>query len=176
MSDRRAQAQRYAQAIMQAMVERWQDTLGQAGALMNEGDTATLLKDDSADVATKLDALKKALPQDAPAEAINLLGMLIQADDMSLLPEVSAALAELATGQRAPLKADITSAVELSDQDKESLRQKLMKDYGEGLLFNFHVDQSLMGGLRVRVGDRLIDTSISSRLAALRDSLASVVR
>jgi len=33
-----------------------------------------------------------------------------------------------------------------------------------------------MGGLRVRVGDRLIDTSVATRLAALRESLASVVR
>ena len=55
-------------------------------------------------------------------------------------------------------------------------RKRLIAEHGEGLSFTFDVDPALLGGLRVRVGDRLIDNSVASRLATLRESLSSVVR
>jgi ATP synthase F1 delta subunit len=92
------------------------------------------------------------------------------------LPEINSALGRVVSGQQEPVKAEITSAVELSEQEKEALRQSLAKQFGGDLSFTFHVDPALLGGLRVRVGDRLIDTSVASRLTALRESLASAVR
>jgi ATP synthase F1 delta subunit len=80
------------------------------------------------------------------------------------------------SGQTAPVKAEITSAVELSADDQEQIRQSLVKQYGDGLVFTFQVDPTLLGGLRVRVGDRLMDNSVASRLTKLRESIASVVR
>jgi ATP synthase F1 delta subunit len=89
---------------------------------------------------------------------------------------VASALAVALSGQREPIKAEIVSAAALSEPEQEQLRRQLSEQFGEGLVFSFRVDPSLLGGLRVRVGDRLIDTSIASRLNALRESLASVVR
>jgi len=96
--------------------------------------------------------------------------------DLDLLPEVSRSLVESVSGQQAPMKAEIVSAVELSKKDQEQMQRKLISEYGDGLIFSFRVDPSLMGGLRVRVGDHLIDTSVASRLATLRESLSSAVR
>ena len=107
---------------------------------------------------------------------VNLLKLMLQEGDMDLLPEVSAALGHAVSGGKQPVRAEITSATELSDAHKQALQQALTQQYGEELVFYFGVDASLMGGLRVRVGDRLIDTSVATRLAALRESLASVVR
>lgn len=120
--------------------------------------------------------MAKALPADTPAEIYNLLLLMGQEEDLELLPEVASALSETVSGQRAPIKAEIVSAAELSDDDKDQLRKKLTAQYGEGLIFSFREDPSLMGGLRVRVGDHLIDTSVASRLATLRESLSSAVR
>ena len=170
-----SEAERYAKAVMQAMVERWQEALAQADALA-KGPIADLLGNSGAAVEVKLEGFKNGLPSDTPAEVLNLLGMLIQADDIDKIPDVAASLAEIATGQSAPLKAEITSAIELSDSDKENMRQKLIRDHGDGLIFNFQVDESLMGGLRVRVGDQLTDTSVASQLSALRETLATAVR
>lgn len=66
-----------------------------------------------------------------------------------------------------PTKAEVTSAAELSGEEKEQLQRSLAAEYGDGLVFSFSVDPSLMGGLRVRVGDRLIDSSIATRLVAV---------
>jgi ATP synthase F1 delta subunit len=85
-------------------------------------------------------------------------------------------LTDAASGQASPIKAEITSAVELSADEQEQIRRSLAKQYGEGLVFAFEVDPSLLGGLRVRVGDRLMDNSVASRLSKLRESITSVVR
>jgi F-type H+-transporting ATPase subunit delta len=101
---------------------------------------------------------------------------MLQEGTLDQLADVSTALGRVVSGQQAPVKAEVASAVELSEQEKESLRQSLARQFGTDLTFAFSVDPSLLGGLRVRVGDRLIDTSVASRLTALRESLASAVR
>lgn len=177
MSDKSARANRYAQAVFQAMLERWQTALGQASDVLSK-DTglAATLKDASQSQADKAAALQAVLPSDTPTEVSNLFQLLIQSGDLDLLPEISTALAQVATGKAAPTKAEVTSAAELSAEDKEQLQRSLAAQYGDGLVFTFNVDPALLGGLRVRVGDRLIDTSIASRLTALRESLIAVVR
>jgi F-type H+-transporting ATPase subunit delta len=177
MSDKQAQAQRYAQAVYQAMLEQWQAALNQVQAVLNQdAKLSALMMDNSKDFGERAKALEAALPAGLPVEIPNLLKLMLQEGDLGLLPDVTMALSQVGSGRAAPTKAEITSAVELSDTDKEALRRSLSKEYGEGLVFSFFVDPSLMGGLRVRVGDRLIDTSIASRLTALRESLTSVVR
>src|SRR5690606_4850712 len=111
-----------------------------------------------------------------PVEIANLIKLMVQEGDLDLLPDIAGALSRVGSGAAVPVKAEIVSATELSEKDKDALRANLTKQFGKDLIFSFHVDPSLMGGLRVRVGDRLMDTSIASRLAALRESLTSVVR
>jgi F-type H+-transporting ATPase subunit delta len=177
MSDKRGQAQRYAQAAFEAMLERWQAALTAIADLLSKDKTLyAMLTDGAKPFAERAKALKAALPKDTPPEIANLLQLLVQEGDLALLPEMPDALALITSGQQQPVKAEVTSAVELSEADKEALQAALRKQFGEDLRFSFFVDSSLMGGLRVRVGDRLIDTSVASRLAALRESLASVVR
>lgn len=177
MSDKQAQAKRYAQAILRAMLERWGGALSEVEkALQTDSSLGAILQDRSKSKQQKQEALDQALPADTPVELTNLLMLMGQEGDLALVPEVARALSEAVSGQQAPEKADVVSAVELSDDDKEQLRRKLIAEYGEGLIFSFRVDPSLMGGLRVRVGDHLIDTSVASRLATLRESLTSAVR
>ncbi len=177
MADNRARADRYAQAVLQAMVERWQSALGEvADTLDTDPKLAALLSDKGKSVGAKNKALNAKLSSDMPAEISNLLSLLIQEGDLNLLPEIASALTNAASGQVTPIKAEITSAVELSADEQEQIRRSLTKQYGEGLVFTFQVDSSLLGGLRVRVGDRLMDNSVASRLTKLRESITSVVR
>jgi F-type H+-transporting ATPase subunit delta len=161
MSDKSARAAQYAQAIVAAMLERWQAALTQAATAANQGNRANLAA---------------ALPADVPVEIANTLRLMQERGDLDLIGEVSQELGRTVSGQRAPTKAEIVSAAALSAQEQEQLRKSLTEQYGEGLMFDFRIDPALLGGLRVRVGDRLIDTSIASRLTALRESLTSVVR
>ena len=161
MSEKSARANEYAQAVVAAMLERWQTALGQAAEALKKGKVADI---------------EAALPAGAPTEVVNALKLMQQRGDLDLIDEVAAALTRSVAGQHEPVKAEVTSAVPLSAEEEEQLRRSLSAQYGDGLVFTFRVDPALLGGLLVRVGDRLIDTSIASRLNALRESLISVVR
>jgi F-type H+-transporting ATPase subunit delta len=177
MSDTQARISRYTQAIFQIVIDRWQGDLNQvAAAVAGDNALAALLNDPNRAGDEKLKALEAALPDGMAAEEANFVRLLVQEGDFALLPQVAAALAQRPGGRSGPTKADIISAVELTPEEQADLRAKLTQEHGEGLAFTFVVDPSLMGGLRVRVGDKLIDTSVASRLARLRESLASVVR
>ncbi len=177
MSDTQARTSRYTQAIYRIFIDRWQGDLNKvAAAVAGDGALAALLNNPNREAAEKLAALDAVLPADLPAEAANFVRLLVQEGDFALLPQVSAAIAQTGKGRGGPTKADILSAVELTPEEQQALRAKLTQENGDGLVFTFVVDPALMGGLRVRVGDKLIDTSVASRLASLRESLASVVR
>lgn len=177
MSDKQVRAQRYAQAVYQAMLEQWQAALNHVqAALSKDQKLFALVMDESKDFDERAKALAAVLPAGTPAEVANLLKLLLQEGDLGLLTEIVPALGRVGGGQKVPTRAEVTSAVELSAKEQADLRTSLARQFGEDLTFTFHVNAALMGGLRVRVGDRLIDTSIASRLAALRESLTSAVR
>lgn len=177
MSDSTVQAGRYATAILEAMVDRWQSVLGQVlTSLEKDSSTLTALNDSAADMTQKSAILDKLLPADASDEVRNLLKLLADNNDMAMLPDVLAALSKSVTGSAGPVKAEIVSAGELSASEQEQLRQRLIQEHGPDLVFSFQVDPSIMGGLRVRVGDHLTDMSVVSRLNALRESLMTASR
>ncbi|MEM7126290.1 MAG: ATP synthase F1 subunit delta [Chloroflexota bacterium] len=176
MSDTRAQATHFAQAIMQATVERWQGTLKQAAEVLSEDTALAAQMASGGNVDTQVASLIQAMGANLSDTETNLLKTVVQSGNTQMLGEIASALAEVASGQSGPEKAEITSAIELSAEEQDALRQKLSAEYGSNLVFSFHVDNSLMGGLRVRVGDRLTDNSVASRLTALRESMASVAR
>jgi F-type H+-transporting ATPase subunit delta len=177
MSDKSALASRYAQAVMEAMIERWQSALGAVGsALANDSTLFALMADGGKSVADKAKALESVLPKGTPDEVVNLLKLMIQDGNMDLIPGVSGALAKVVSGRSGPIKAEIVSATPLSQAEQEQVSANLTTQYGADLVFSFQVDPSLMGGLRVRVGDHLTDTSVVSRLNALRESLMTTTR
>ncbi|GIK71806.1 MAG: hypothetical protein BroJett021_07940 [Chloroflexota bacterium] len=176
MSSKQERVNRYAQALWLAQLERWQQAFDQASKALSDKKLSALLADSSKSSADKAAALEKALPADAPVEIVNLLKVMVDAGDAGLVDDVAGRVAQIASGRSEAIKAEITSAIDLTESEKEQLRKRLTDEYGAGLTFSFSVDPSLMGGLRVRVGDRLIDNSVATRLAALRESIAAVVR
>lgn len=157
---------RYAQAILEAVVEQWQMALGSVADALAQ----------NPQLAANVEAIEEAIPADASQEVQNFVKMLVHEGDTALLPSVITALSTSLRGESRPQEANITSAIALGDAEKEQIRQQLTTQYGDGLRFSFDVDAALMGGLRIRVGDQLIDNTIASRLLALRDVITSAVR
>lgn len=67
--------------------------------------------------------------------------------------------------------ATVTSALPLSEVEQQSVRTDLRKQIGAGSTVEFQVDPSILGGLVVQVGGKIIDGSVAARLAELRQSL-----
>lgn len=177
MNTNSARVNQYAQAVMQAMIERWQDALSAVStALQNNPQVANTLADQSLNISDRVAALESILPADTPVELGNTLKLMVQEGALGLVDELGDALAQVNRGESGPVKAEVTSAVELSAEEQAKLSSSLKERYGDQLVFTFHVNPAIMGGLRVRVGDRLIDTSVASRLQTMREALTSVVR
>ena len=68
---------------------------------------------------------------------------------------------------------EITSAFELSEAQVKELVAALEQKFGLKLKPSVTVDQSLIGGVRVAVGDQVLDTSVQAQLARMRDQLAA---
>ena len=72
-----------------------------------------------------------------------------------------------------PRDAEVISAVSLEQQEQNAILQQLRGKYGPALAVKFIVDESILGGLVVRVGDRVLDTSVRSRLTEVQQRMLS---
>ncbi len=70
-----------------------------------------------------------------------------------------------------PRDAEVTSAVALERAQQDAILQQLRGKYGSALDVKFGVDEALLGGLIVRVGDRILDSSVRSRLAQVQQRM-----
>jgi F-type H+-transporting ATPase subunit delta len=107
------------------------------------------------------------------AEARNFLLMLAENGRVSLLPEIGAQFAMLKNAQEGAADAEITSAFEISPDQVTSLVGTLEKKFGRKLNPTVTVDPSLIGGVRVVVGDEVLDTSVRAKLQQMHVALAS---
>jgi len=67
--------------------------------------------------------------------------------------------------------AEVTSALPLTEEEQELVRRDILQKIGGAATVSFRVDPSILGGLVVRVGDRVVDGSLSGRLADLHQSM-----
>ncbi|HEX4354083.1 MAG TPA: F0F1 ATP synthase subunit delta [Polyangiales bacterium] len=103
----------------------------------------------------------------------NFVRTLIANDRLGVMPEVGAQFARLVDEKAGSAEAEITSAFAMNDADVKDLVGALERKFAIKLKPNVTVDPSLIGGVRVVVGDRVLDTSVRSRLDAMRVQLVA---
>lgn len=106
-------------------------------------------------------------------EAKNFVEMLVENGRLSLLPEIGEQFHALRNAAEGASDAEITSAFELTDIQVKDLVATLEKKFGRKLNPLVKVDNSLIGGIRVAVGDEVLDTSIRAKLLKMHTALAS---
>jgi F-type H+-transporting ATPase subunit delta len=118
-------------------------------------------------------ALLAMLKSPLNEEAKNFLAMLVENGRVSLLPEIGAQFALLKNSLEGAADADITSAFEMSEAQVGELVQTLEKKFSRKLNPAVTVDPSLIGGVRVVVGDEVLDTSVRAKLQQMHVALVS---
>ena len=121
-------------------------------------------------VADTLFALLKSPVND---EAKNLVNMLVENGRITLLPEIGAQFQVLKNAQEGAADVEITSAFELNETQVKELVATLEKKFGRKLNPSVSVDSSLIGGVRVIVGDEVLDTSVRAKLQQMYVALAA---
>ncbi len=105
---------------------------------------------------------------------VNTLRLMAQKRRLFVLPALVRSLNELIAAEKGEVTADVTSAKKLTADQEKKLAATLKKSVGKDIKINLAVDESLIGGLVVKVGSQMIDTSIRSKLAALQNTMKEV--
>jgi F-type H+-transporting ATPase subunit delta len=101
----------------------------------------------------------------------NFLGVLAKNRRLAKLGDVVRAFAEMTASHRGEATADVTSAHPLSSDQVSALKAKLKSRLGRDVSVNLTVDPAILGGLIVKVGSRLVDSSIRTRLNTLANAM-----
>jgi F-type H+-transporting ATPase subunit delta len=101
----------------------------------------------------------------------NFLGVLNVRNKLVILPAIAAAFERQLEEQRGNIEVDVTTAQKLSPEDLELVRQKVSSALGKNAIVHQYVDESILGGLVVRVQDKLIDASVRYQLQAMKEQL-----
>jgi F-type H+-transporting ATPase subunit delta len=107
-------------------------------------------------------------------EVANTLGLMARNRRLFVLPGLIAQLKALIADHRGEVTAEVTTARPLSEAQLDELAGTLKKNVGKDVSLKVTLDESLIGGLVVKVGSRMIDTSVRSRLAALQNVMKEV--
>ena len=119
------------------------------------------------------DTLLAAVKAPANDEARNFIRMLAENGRVTLLPEIGAQFQALKNAQEGAADADIISAFELSPAQVSDLVATLEKRFGRKLTPTVSVDNALIGGVRVVVGDEVLDTSVRAKLQRMQTALTT---
>lgn len=104
----------------------------------------------------------------------NALKLMSQNRRLFVLPQLVGRLRELIADARGEVTADVTSAVALTDEQQKRLTQTLAEKSGKKVKLNTRVDEGLIGGMIVKLGSQMIDSSVRSKLASLQNAMKEV--
>lgn len=104
----------------------------------------------------------------------NVVGLMAQKRRLFALPQMIAMFRALLAEHRGEVTAEVTSAHALSDPQRDALAEKIKSSMGRDVKLDVRVDERIIGGLVVRVGSRMIDSSIRAKLARLQNAMKEV--
>lgn len=162
----------YAQGLLQSALGDWLDELVRVQrTLRREPELMATLSDPNAVPTARESAARRLVSANAPAPVANFVRLLVQQGDITLLDEILRKVRGMVPALDGAGGVVVTSAHELSTKEKESLEGRLRTSYGEEIRISYEIEPALLGGLRIRIGDRIIDHSVAARLDALRERL-----
>lgn len=104
----------------------------------------------------------------------NTLRLMARNRRLFALPQLLDRLRALIADHRGEVTADVVSAQELTAEQQARLTETLAAKSGKKVKLNTRVDEGLIGGMIVKLGSRMIDSSIRSKLASLQNSMKEV--
>lgn len=168
-------ARPYAEAAFSAAtasggLDAWADTIDRMAQLAADGQMKAIVSDPRVPN-DKVVALFMSMLPGAGDEVRNFVAVLADNGRLAALPEIALQFRALKAEREGSADADIASAFPLEPEALSRLVASLEKRFGRKIKPQVHVDQALIGGVMVRVGDEVIDASVRGKLAAMETAL-----
>ena len=168
-------ARPYAEALFRVAksgnLSAWSDLVSEMAHVAAHPDVQALSHNPNVSHQIVADTFKALLKSPLNDEAKNFINMLVENGRLTLLPEIGAQFHVLKNAQEGAADAEISSAFALSDAQVKELVATLEKKFGRKLNPSVSVDNSQIGGVRVVVGDEVLDTSVRAKLQQMHVAL-----
>jgi F-type H+-transporting ATPase subunit delta len=163
-------------AVEQGRIDAVEESLVALGRLAAEdADFARFLRSPVIGADAKAAALEPVLARLSPDPAVaNFLRVVARNGRLFALPAIIAAFRERAAKARGETSAEVTSAVPLTAAQRRALAASLKARLGKTATLTEHVDPSLIGGLIVKVGSQMIDSSLKTKLSQMKIAMKEV--
>ncbi len=177
MARREVAAKRYAQAVLaiaeaEGTLDQWQRDLAALSALTAEPTVAEFLQSTKVDVGRKHEMIERGLP-DASPNVINLAKLLVRKNRVGIVDQIAEAFGQLVDVERGVARGRVVTAVPLTDQGRAAVVEAIRRaTAAREVELDEAVDDTLLGGAVVQIGDHIIDGSVRSRLSGLRRTIA----
>jgi len=149
----------------------WSDMLGFAAAVAADAQMRAYI-DDPKVASSDLERVFLSVCGDKlNAPGTNLVKLLVEYGRMSILPDVASAFEALKAEDEGVLEAEITAATQPSDAEVKVLVKKLQAKFGKKIEASVKVDPEIIGGIKIVVGDTVIDASVRGQLQELAYTL-----
>lgn len=172
-------ARPYAQALYQVAqsgstgLASWSAFISEVAAVAANPEMEALSHNPNVSGQQLADLLLAAVKSPASDEGRKFVAMLAENGRVTLLPEISRQFHALKNAQEGVANAEIVSAFPLSNAQRDDLVATLEKRFGRKLTPSVTVEPSLIGGVRVVVGDEVLDTSVRAKLQQMHVALTA---
>ena len=161
-------ARNYAEALFAASPKFGELIDAVAGAIKADERIAIVLESPRVSKAAKSQILERALKGEAPPQFVRFLQAVVRRGRQGLLGEIAQEYQVLLDEQLNRVHAGVTLSAEPDAKTEKQIVERLTKALGREVRAHFRADPRILGGVVVRVGDRILDGSVRRRLTALQ--------
>jgi F-type H+-transporting ATPase subunit delta len=161
-------ARNYAEALFAAGDQFGELLDGVAGAIQSDEHIVTVLESPRVSKAAKGQILERALKGEAPREFVRFLQAVVRRGRQGLLPEIAQQYQVLLDEKLNRVHAGVTLASDADARMQKQVVDRLSQALDREVRAYFRSDPRILGGVVVRVGDRIFDGSVRRRLTALQ--------
>jgi F-type H+-transporting ATPase subunit delta len=178
MARRDTAARRYAEAafeiaIADRSIDEWERDLERLQRVLQDEELRSLVEHPAVAYADKERVLRR-VAGDVRPEAANLVLLMVRRGRPRAIGKMVEHFRALVRRERGVALAEIRTALPLEDAQRNEVRHRLHELTGDEIEITEMVDESLIGGITVRIGDQLYDASVRNRLERLRARLTAV--
>ena len=168
----------YARSLLELADERGEteavaNDMGALGEIVDANPVfADLLRDPGISPEERHGVIDKTFGDSIHPLVGRFLHLLIDRDRINRLPDILAAFEHLLDERLGKVEVDVTVAERLDDQQLAEVRDRVGATLGKEAVVHQYVDDAIIGGMILRVGDRIVDASVRRQLEAMRERLS----
>ena len=154
-------------------LDQWLGYLAEMAAVAGNADVGAVVNDPKLGTTQVHDLVRGLIKSPLPVAAENFLKLVVDNGRLAALPEVARQFRAMKNAAEGQADCLIESALPLADEQVQDLLWGLSRKFGLKLIPEVRVDPALIGGVRVSVGDHVLDDTIKARLAKMHSALTA---